>query len=167
MSGLFGGFFGNLFGGGGGGSVADIQPRARGPITWELPEPVLYALDGRSDWLLRVDATLVNTGRASVELNDARVADTSPAWDAPRAQWYEADGVRRAVFRVLPWLPHTLAAGERRAGSRLLFVVPAEHVPARGVARIALTLIGDPIGRLEFEVKVSVPRTPDDARAGL
>ena len=169
MSGLFRGGLGGGFGGGGGrGSVvADIVPRARGPLAWELPEPVLYLIDGQRDFLLRVDATLVNTSPKAVELLDARVSDASPAWDAPRAQWYENDSVRRAVFRVVPWLPCTLAPGERRAGSRLLFVVPAERVPARGTAKIRLALVGEPFGSVEFEVRASRPVEPKDAAAGL
>jgi hypothetical protein len=147
--------------------VADLIPRSRGPLAWELPEPVLFALDGRRDFLLRIDATLVNTAKHPLEIADARVADAPPAWDAPRAEWYEAGSVRRAVFRVVPWLPCTLGPGERRAGSRLLFVVPAERVPQRGVAKIPLVVIGEPFGRVAFEARASVPRTPRDAAAGI
>jgi hypothetical protein len=167
VSGLFRGFFGGLGGGGRGSSVADIVPRARGAIAWELPEPVLYLLDGRRDFLLRIDATLVNAGREPLELMDALVADAGPAWDAPRAQWFENGMVRRAVFRVVPWLPCTLAPGARRAGSRLLFVVPTDRVPARGTAKIALRVVGEPFGSVEFEVRASRPVEPMDATAGI
>lgn len=180
MSGLFrgglgGGWSRGGFGGGGRGGglgrkapVSDIAPRARGPLAWDLPEPTLYALDGLRDGLLRIDATLVNRAKTAIEITDVRLADESPAWNAPRAVWYEAGSVRRAVFRVVPWLPCTLQSGERRAGSRLLFVVPStERMPARGVAHIPFVVIGEPFGRLEFEARVSVPETPRDAAAGI
>lgn len=175
MSGLFrGGLGGGWSRGGFGGSgrrgapVSDVTPRSKGPLTWELPELTLYALDGRRDGLLRIDATLVNRGKTAIEIIDVRLADASPEWDAPRAEWYEGGSVRRAVFRVVPWLPCTMAPGERRAGSRLLFIVPsAERMPARGVAHLPFTVIGEPFGKLEFEARASVPERPRDAAAGI
>jgi hypothetical protein len=167
LSGLFRGGFGRRLPSVERAPASDLVPRKRGPIEWMLPECMLYALDGRGEFLLRIDATIVNTSGVPVELTGARAADGEPAWDAPRAQWFENGSVRRAVFRVVPWLPCTLAGGEKRPGSRLLFVVAAERVPARGVAKIPLRLLGEPFGSLDFEARAEVPSTPRDAAAGI
>jgi hypothetical protein len=140
-----------------GGGGADIVPRRRGPVLWERPEPALFGLDGRRDLLLKLDATLVNAGDRALAILDARLGDQSPAWDAPRAEWYENGDVRRAVFRVEPWLPCTLEPGATRLGARLVWVVPRSDAPARGLARLVLTLDVESLGDVRFEVHAAVP----------
>lgn len=161
MSGGLGGLFGGRrLGGARGGAApgdADITPRRRGALVWERPEPALFGLDGRRDLLLKLDATLGNDGDRALTLIDARLGDQSPAWDAPRAEWYDNGDVRRAVFRVEPWLPCTLAPGAKRVGARLVWVVPRSDAPARGLARLALTLDVESLGELRFEVRAAVP----------
>lgn len=153
-----GGFGGGAFGGGSiGGGSADIVPRRRGALAWERPEPALFGLDGRRDLLLKLDAALANTGERALTVLDARLLEASPAWDAPRAEWYENGDVRRAVFRVAPWLPCTLEAGVTRASVRLVWVVPRDSAPARGVARLPLVLSIDDGAELRFEVLATVP----------
>jgi hypothetical protein len=148
---------GAWFGRAGGAAAADVVPRRRGPLAWELPEPVLFGLDGRRDLLLKLDATLVNAGDLALTVREARLFDAPPAWDAPRAEWYENGDVRRAVFRVEPWLPCSLLPGAARPGVRLVWVVPRALAPAKGVARLPLTLVGDPFGELRFEVRAAIP----------
>ncbi len=160
MSGGLGGRFGGTRGGGRGGasaSAADIVPRRRGALVWERPEPALFGLDGRRDLLLKLDATLWNDGPAAFTVLAARLAGAEPAWDAPRAEWYDNGDVRRAVFRVEPWLPCALAPGERRAGARLVWVVPRGDAPRRGVARLPLVLTVEPVGELRFDVHAVIP----------
>jgi hypothetical protein len=137
--------------------VADLTPRARGPVAFDLPEPQLFRIDYRNDFLLRLDATISNRGEAALTILDVRAADVSPVWDGPRAEWWENGSVRRAVFRVEPWLPLTLAPGESRPRARLLFELAPDRVPARGAARVPLTLVGEPFGELRFELRVSPP----------
>jgi hypothetical protein len=137
--------------------AADIVPRRRGPITWERPEPALFGLDGRRDLLLKLDATLLNAGQQALTVLDARLLDASPAWDAPRAEWYDNGDVRRAVFRVAPWLPCTLEPGAVRVGVRLVWVVPRAAAPGRGMARLPLLVSVDPLGDFRFEVHAAVP----------
>jgi hypothetical protein len=69
----------------------------------------------------------------------------------------ENDSIRRAVFRVEPWLPCALGPGARRGQVRLLFVIPRDRVPSRGAARLPLVLHGDPFGTLRFEVRAESP----------
>jgi len=153
------------FGRGGGVAAADVTPRRRGPLAWELPEPVLFGLDGRRDLLLKLDATLVNAGEVALTVREARLLDAPPAWDAPRAEWYENGDVRRAVFRVEPWLPCALPPGAARPGARLVWVVPRALAPAKGVARLPLTLVGEPFGELRFEVHAAIPEGYEKRRA--
>ncbi|MGH7725796.1 MAG: hypothetical protein ACREOU_10270 [Candidatus Eiseniibacteriota bacterium] len=138
-------------------AAADVVPRVRGPIAWERPEPLLFRLDGRRDYLLKLDATLVNRSARALDILEADVAGTPAIWDAPRVEWMENDSIRRAVFRVEPWLPCTLDAGTRRGQVRLLFVVPRDRVASRGTARLPLVLHGDPFGTLRFEVRAEAP----------
>jgi hypothetical protein len=145
--------------------LADVRPRQRGPLAWDAPEPLLFHIDYRNDLLLRFDAGLRNAGDTPLVLRSAQVAGVEPVWDGPRAEWWEDGSVRRAVFRVEPWLPATLAPGEARARVRLLFELPPEAVPGAGsgrarggrTARLPLVLTGEPFGTLEFEIVVSVP----------
>ena len=157
--------FAGWFGRTGGVAAADVVPRRRGPLAWELPEPVLFGLDGRRDLLLKLDATLVNAGDLALTVREARLLDAEPAWDAPRAEWYENGDVRRAVFRVEPWLPCGLAPGAARPGVRLVWVVPRAQAPAKGVAHLPLTLLGKPFGELRFEVRAAIPDGFETRRA--
>jgi len=147
------------FGGGGPAARdADIVPRQRGALGWERPEPVLFGLDGRRDLLLKLDAALVNRGTAPLVVQSARLLDSEPAWDdAPRAEWYDNGDVRRAVFRVAPWLPCTLAPGQARAGARLVWVVARAAAPSRGVAQLPLVVEVESLGALRFEVRAAIP----------
>lgn len=149
--------FAAWFGRAGGVAAADVTPRRRGPLAWERPEPALFGLDGRRDLLLRLDATLVNAGEQALTVREARLLDAPPSWDAPRAEWYENGDVRRAVFRVEPWLPCGLAPGAARKAARLVWVVPRALAPAKGVARLPLALLGEPFGEVRFEVRAAIP----------
>ncbi len=155
MSGGFRGRWGSLFRRSA--PVADMKPRTRGPLAWERPEPLLFALDGRRDLLLKLDATLVNRSDATIELLAAEVAGAPAVWDAPRVEWIENGSIRRAVFRVEPWLPCDLPPGARRGQVRLLFVIPRDRVPARGAARLPLVVHGDPFGEVHFDVWAETP----------
>jgi hypothetical protein len=146
------------------GGEPDVQPRRHPPLGWDLPEPALFGLDGRRDLLLKLDATLLNLGERALVVSEARLEGQDPAWDAPRAEWYVDGDVRRAVFRVEPWLPCALAPGAARPGARLLWVVPRAAAPARGMAQLSLVLAGEPFGTQRFTVRAAIPEGSERRR---